>query len=79
VSDPSCFWVMGRSRRVLGGPQIAAQRVRLAPGGRSWLIRTVAGAREPPPFVASVAAACQRALGSAVGVVDPRAKRRFWD
>ena len=26
-----------------------------------------------------VAAGCQLALGCGVGVVDPRAKRRFWD
>src|ERR1039458_6825275 len=36
VSDPGCFRVMDRSRRVLAGPQIAAQRVHLAPRRRSW-------------------------------------------
>jgi hypothetical protein len=37
------------------------------------------GAREPPPLVASFAVWCQRALGLPAGVVDPPAKRRFWD
>jgi len=43
VSDPGCFWVVDRLRWVLGGPQIAAQRVGLTLEARSWLIASGCG------------------------------------
>jgi len=37
------------------------------------------GVQEHRRVAASFAAGCQLALRFGVGVVDPRAKRRFWD
>ena len=70
---------MDRSRRVLGGVQIAADRVDFV--GRVGIgpIGLVLGVRERCRLAASFAAGCQLALRLGVGVVDPRAKRRFWD
>ncbi len=67
---------MGGSRGVLAGPQIAAGRAGLGGIGPGSL---VVGVREHCRFATSVATGCQRELRLGVGVVDPRAKRRFWD
>jgi hypothetical protein len=68
--------VMDRSRRLLGGPEIGSCGLDLGGGG---LDRAISGVREPALLMVSFAAGCQLALGFGVGVVDPRAKRRFWD
>jgi hypothetical protein len=74
------FWVMDRSWRVGGGPQIVAQRVGLARGERLLAdSRRLRAYGSLHPFVASFATRCQLELRFCVGVVDPRAKRRFWD
>jgi hypothetical protein len=49
------------------------------PGIDLGLIAAVAGARDPSTLRGVVCVGCQLALGFPLGVVDPRAKRRFWD
>jgi hypothetical protein len=74
------FWMMDRSRRVLGAPQIAGDRVGLESGRGLPLVR--AGFWACESVVASrrsLATGCQLELRFGVGVVDPRAKRRFRD
>jgi hypothetical protein len=70
------FRSMGRSRRVARGPEIASCGVDLLAEGAQ---RPVLGVRERRRVAASFAAGCRLGLGSGVGVVDPGAKRRFWD
>ena len=41
--------------------------------------RPVLGGRDRRRVATSFAERCQSALGFCQGVVDPRAKRRFWD
>jgi hypothetical protein len=67
---------MDRSRGLLGGSEIGSCGVGLAIAG---LGAAISGVRGPALLVASFAAGCQLALGFGVGVVDPGAKRRFWD
>jgi hypothetical protein len=69
--------VMDRSRRVLAGPQIAAGRVGLAGEEVNCLVFGRAEASSLSGVVCGPG--CQLALGLWVGVVDPGAKRRFWD
>ena len=80
ASDLDGLGLMDRSRWVLGGPQIAGDRVGLGESGRVfgrlgrfWACESVVAERR------SFASGCQLELRFGVGVVDPRAKRRFWD
>ena len=59
--------------------RVAAERDRWRNRGTDRAARAVAGVRDRRRVAASFAAGCQLALGLRVGVVDPRAKRRFWD
>jgi hypothetical protein len=60
----------GRSPEIVSVPRAVA--------AVDWFA-AVLGVQVPALLVASCAAECQPALGFGVGVVDPRAKRRFWD
>ncbi len=77
--DAGCLGLMDGLRRLLAGPQMDAGRGDLAQGLIGGGMPMVLGVREPTLLVASFAAGCQMALRFGVGVVDPRAKRRFWD
>ena len=70
------FRVMDRSRRLLRGLQIASCGVDSVIGRFD---ASVSGVRKHRRAATSLAAGCQRALRFRVGVVDPGAKRRFWD
>ncbi len=64
-----------RSRNMLAGPQIGACGLDLE---RDAGFAVVSGMRRPGRRCGVLGRSGQRALGLAVGVVDPRAKRRFW-